>query len=182
MGVVREANMNLYLRLIVLLFRLIGLARAGLFEESRVAFRVLPTDCDVNLHMNNGRYLAFMDLGRLHLVAQIGLLGIIVRRRWGAALGAAEINFIRPLAPFQKFELVTRLVTWDDKYAYMEQRFESRGVLCAHAFVKGLFLDRNGRIGPSEVTAALGTTAEPPPMPEALRIWVELGNIKKQNA
>jgi acyl-CoA thioesterase FadM len=174
--------MNLYLRLLILLIRLIGLPRAGLFEESRVGFRVLPTDCDVNLHMNNGRYLAFMDLGRLHLVAQIGLLGIILRKRWAAALGAAEINFIRPLAPFQKFELVTRLVTWDEKYAYMEQRFESRGVLCAHAFVKGLFLDSDGRVGPSEVAAALGTTAAPPPMPEELRIWAELGNVKRQNA
>lgn len=174
--------MNLYFRLLILLVRLIGLPRTGLFEESRVSFRVLPTDCDVNLHMNNGRYLAFMDLGRLHLVAQIGLLGIILRRRWGAALGAAEINFIRPLAPFQKFELVTRLVTWDEKYAYMEQRFESRGVLCAHAFVKGLFLDRDRRVEPSEVSAALGTAAVPPQMPEELRIWVELGNVKKQNA
>jgi len=173
---------NLYLRLFILLIRLIGLPRTGLFEESRVGFRVLPTDCDVNLHMNNGRYLAFMDLGRLHLVAQIGLLGIILRKRWAAALGAAEINFIRPLAPFQKFELVTRLVTWDEKYAYMEQRFESRGMLCAHAFVKGLFLDRNGRVDPSRVAAALGTTVVPPPMPEELRIWAELGNVKKQKA
>ena len=66
--------MNLYLRLFLLLFRLIGLPRKGLLEESRVAFRVLPNDCDVNLHMNNGRYLSFMDLGRVHLVAQVGLM------------------------------------------------------------------------------------------------------------
>jgi len=174
--------MNLYLRLFLLLFRLIGLRRTGPLEESRVGFRVLPTDCDINLHMNNGRYLSFMDLGRLHLVAQIGLLGIILRERWGAALGAAEINFIRPLAPFQRFELITRLVTWDEKYAYLEQRFEAGGVLCAHAFVKGLFVDRCGKISSAAVAAALGTNVAPPPMPEELRIWSELGNVKKQNA
>ena len=174
--------MNLYLRLLMLLFRLIGLPRKGLLEESRVAFHVLPNDLDINFHMNNGRYLTFMDLGRVHLVTQIGLMRMIFRKRWMPVLGAAEIVFIRPLAPFQKFELVTRLVTWDEKYAYMEQRFESRGVLCAHAFVKGLFLDRNGRIEPPEVAAALGTTGVPPPMPEELRIWAELGNVKKQKA
>ena len=174
--------MNLYLRLLFLLFRLIGLPRKGPLEESRVAFRVLPNDCDVNLHMNNGRYLSFMDLGRVHLVAQIGLLPVILRRRWRAALGAAEINFIRALAPFQKFDLVTRLVTWDDKYAYMEQRFESGGVLCAHAFVKGLFLDARGKVGNSTVVAELGYTGAPPPMPEELRIWADLGNVKKQKA
>ena len=174
--------MNLYLRLLIVLLRLIGLPRRGPLEESRVAFRVLPNDCDVNLHMNNGRYLSFMDLGRLHLVAQIGLLPVIFRRRWRAALGAAEINFIRALAPFQKFELVTRLVTWDEKYAYMEQRFESEGVLCAHAFVKGLFLDRDGKVANSTVVAAIGHAGAPPPMPDELRIWAELGNVKKQKA
>jgi acyl-CoA thioesterase FadM len=173
---------NLYLRLLFLLFRLIGLPRKGPLEESRVGFLVLPTDCDVNFHMNNGRYLSFMDLGRLHLVAQIGLLRVILRKRWGAALGAAEINFIRPLAPFQKFELVTRLVTWDEKYAYMEQRFESGGALCAHAFVKGLFLDKGRRVDYPAVAAELGYVGAPPPMPEELRIWAELGTVKKQKA
>jgi acyl-CoA thioesterase FadM len=173
---------NLYLRLFLLLLKLIGLPRKGLLEESRVSFRVLPTDCDINFHMNNGRYLSFMDLGRVHLVAQMGLLQIIVRKRWRAALGAAEINFIRAIAPFRKFDLVTRLVTWDDKWAYMEQRFEVDGVLCAHALVKGLFLDSRGRVESSTVVAELRYTETPPPMPEELKIWAELGNAKKQNA
>ena len=174
--------MNLYLRLFCLLFRLIGLPRRGLFEESRVAFRVLPNDCDVNFHMNNGRYLSFMDLGRVHLVAQLGKLRAIVRQGWMPVLAAAEINFIRSLDPFQKFELVTRLVTWDDKYVYLEQRFEAGEVLCAHAFVKGLFLGENGRVASPTVVAELGFGEAPPPMPEELRIWAELGSVKKQNA
>lgn len=174
--------MNLYLRLFLLLFRLIGLPRKGVLDESRIAFRVLPNDCDVNGHMNNGRYLSFMDLGRVHLVVQMGLLRAVVRGRWRAALGAAEIHFIRALAPLQKFDLVTRLVTWDDKYAYLEQRFEADGVLCAHAFVKGLFVDRNGRVPSATVVAALGHAGNPPPMPEALRLWAELGSAKKQGA
>jgi acyl-CoA thioesterase FadM len=174
--------MNLYLRLLFVLWKIWRLPRKGVFDESRVAFRVLPTDCDINFHMNNGRYLAFMDLGRVHMVAQIGLLAIIVKRRWMPVLAAADINFIRPLAPFQKFELVTRLVTWDDKYAYMEQRFESNGALCAHAFVKALFLDQGRRVNTSDIVAELGYTGEPPPCPEELRIWAELGTIKKQNA
>ena len=174
--------MNLYLRLFFLLLRLIGLPKKGLFEESRVAFRVLPTDCDMNFHMNNGRYLTFMDLGRVHLMAQLGLIRVIVRNKWKPVLAAADINFIRQIAPFQKFDLVTRIVTWDDKYAYMEQRFESEGTLHAHAYVKGLFLGARGRVANSAVVAELGYTGEPPPCPEELRLWVELGNVKKQKA
>ena len=174
--------MNLYLRLLIVLFQLIGLRRTELFAESRLSFHVLPNDCDVNFHMNNGRYLTFMDLGRLHMVAQIGLLGPVIRNRWMPVLAAAEVNFIRQIRPFQKFDLVTRLVTWDDKYAYMEQRFEADGALCAHAFVKGLFLGKGGRVSNTEVVAVLGYTGAPPAMPETLRLWAELGSVKKQSA
>src|SRR5262245_64646406 len=132
--------------------------------------------------MNNGRYLSLMDLGRVHLLKQIGLLGVVLKKKWKPVLAAADIHFIRQLAPFQKFDLVTRLVTWDDKYAYMEQRFESGGALCAHAFVKGLFLERGRRVANSAVVAELGYHDEPPPFPEELRIWAELGSVKKQNA
>lgn len=174
--------MNLYLRLLLLLFKLIGLPRKGLFDESRVAFRVLPTDCDINFHMNNGRYLSFMDLGRVHLLKQLGAIRTIYRKRWMPVLAAADINFIRQLGPFQKFELVTRIVTWDEKYCYMEQRFEADGALCAHAYVKGLFLDASGRVANSTVVTALGFQDSAPPMSEELRLWVELGNAKKQRA
>ncbi|HEV7802848.1 MAG TPA: thioesterase family protein, partial [Burkholderiales bacterium] len=108
--------MNLYLRLLFLLVRLVRVRRRGVLDESRVSFRVMPNDCDINLHMNNGHYLSFMDLGRVHLVTQVGLLRLVVKNRWKPVLAAAEINFIRSLAPLQKFELVTRVVTWDDKY------------------------------------------------------------------
>lgn len=174
--------MNLYLRLLQVLWKIWRLPRKDVLEESRIAFRVLPTDCDINFHMNNGRYLSFMDLGRLHLTAQIGLLPIVVRKRWMPVLAAAEITFIRQLAPFQQFDLVTRVVTWDEKYAYMEQRFESTGTLCAHAFVKGLFLDKRTRMATSALVAELGHRGAPPAMPEELRIWADLGNAKKQNA
>ena len=174
--------MNLYFRLFFLLLRLTRVAKRGVLDDSRVAFRVMPNDCDINLHMNNGRYLSFMDLGRVHLIVQLGLLATVFRNRWKPVLAAAEINFIRALRPLQKFELVTRVVTWDDKYVYMEQLFEARGVLCAHAFVKGLFLGDEGRVSNAAVLAMLGHQAPPPPMPEELRIWAELGNAKKQRA
>ncbi len=71
--------MNLYCRLLFLLARIWRLPRRGLLEPSRAAFRVLPNDCDLNFHMNNGRYLSFMDLGRVHLMAQTGLLPVILK-------------------------------------------------------------------------------------------------------
>lgn len=47
--------MNLYLRLMWLLLRIAGLARRGVLEESRVTFRVLSNDCDLNLPASSNR-------------------------------------------------------------------------------------------------------------------------------
>ena len=174
--------MNLYCRLLWLLLRTWGVPRRDLLEPSRVAFRVMPNDCDINFHMNNGRYLTFMDLGRIHLLRQNRLLGVILKQRWMPVLTAAEINFIRSIAPLQKFELVTRLVSWDDKYFYIEQKFESRGVLCTHAYGKGLFLKNGYKVSNSEVLAKAGYPDAPPPMPDELRLWAELGSAKRQSA
>ena len=174
--------MNLYFRLLILLLRIWKLPRRGLFDESRAAFRVLPNDCDINFHMNNGRYLTFMDLGRVHLMAQNGLLKVMVCEKWMPVLAAAEINFIRSIEPFQKFELVTRLVSWDEKYFYIDQKFEAGGKLCAHAYVKGVFLKKGRKLPNSDIAAAAGYNGAPPPVPDELRLWAELGNAKKQRA
>jgi acyl-CoA thioesterase FadM len=173
--------LNLYLRLLKLLILLPFVRRRTLFDPGRLQFRVWPNDCDLNLHLNNGRYLTFMDLGRVHLLAQIGLLGALWRRRWAPVLSAAEINFIRPLHPLRRFELVTRLLTWDDKYFYIEQRFLAAGRLCAVGMVKGLFLHRQERVESRAVLAALGLDLPAPDLPAVVRHWNDLATLKKQH-
>lgn len=174
-------TMNLYLRLLRLLLLLPFVRRRALLEPGRIGFRVWPTDCDLNLHMNNGRYLTFMDLGRVHLLAQIGLLGRLVRRRWTPVLSAAEINFFRPVPPLRRFDLVTRLLTWDEQYFYIEQRFLAGGRLCAVAMVKGVFLHRHTRIESRAILEMLGLDLAAPDMPEAVRHWNDLSTFKKQH-
>jgi len=173
---------NLYLRVLKLLLLLPFVRRRELLAPACLHLRVWPLDCDLNLHLNNGRYLTFMDLGRLHLMAQNGLLGTILRRRWQPVLAAAEISFVRALAPFQRFALSTRLLAWDDKYFYLEQRFLRGETLCAVALVKGLFLERGRRVGPAEILAALGLDPRSPELPPAVRHWNDLSTLKKAQA
>lgn len=173
--------MNLYLRLMWLLLQLPFVHRRGLLDPAQLHFSVLPTDCDLNFHMNNGRYLTFMDLGRMHLLAQTGLLRAVLRWRWTPVLAAAEISFIRALPPLARFRLVSRLLTWDEKYFYLEQRFERGGTLYATSLVRGLFLKKRGRVPSAAVLDALGIAAEPPAMPDVLRHWKDLTHLKRQH-
>ena len=81
----------------------------------------------------------------------------------------------------RKFQLVSRLLTWDPKYFYIEQRFVSGGQLCAVALVKGLFLHRHARVETQTIVAALDSTLTAPAMPEVVRHWNDLGTLKRQH-
>ena len=145
--------------------------RIGPFEESSVRFTVWPSDCDINLHMNNGRYLTIMDLGRTHLLSQLRLLWRLPGRRWFPVVGGVHIDYYRSLDPLQQYDLVTQLLAYDEKWFYLEQRFERQGRVMARAHLRALFLGPGGKVNPVEVvTLAMGELI-PSPLHEVTEYW-----------
>lgn len=140
--------MNLYFRLLILMlshFFKKG-SRKSLTEKGELNFKVWPFDLDVNGHMNNARYLALMDLGRMDLILQSGMLKTTIDKKWLPVLGASTVRYRIPLLPFQKFKLTTEVKYWDEGWFYMEQRFildggKKDGAVAAIALVKGSFFD-----------------------------------------
>lgn len=102
--------MNLWFRLLYQLLRRPWRRPISVLEASNLQIRCWPSDLDFNFHMNNGRYLSLMDLGRLDLVARSGLLATMIKRRWRPVLGAAQIRFLKPIGPGQVFRLETRVL------------------------------------------------------------------------
>ena len=162
--------MNLILRLLWISIVALFKPRIGLFDVSEVPCRVLPTDLDINLHMNNARYLSLMDLGRVDLLIGIGMLKPVRQKRWSPVVGNIEIKYRRPLHLLQRFVLKTRLLCYDEKWFYMEQRFESARGVHAIATVQGLFVGGNGSVPTSKVLALTGYDGESPPFPKQLRV------------
>lgn len=160
--------MKLYFRLIRTLLVALLRPRLGILDESVTSFRVWPNDLDLNLHMNNGRYLTIMDLGRVDLIVRVGLLRLLVRRRWVPVVGMATIRFRKSLRPFRKYRLTTRVVCWDDKWTYLEQRFEAGGEILAQAYVKTVFRAGKRTLRSREVLRALDQEQRSPPMPSAI--------------
>jgi acyl-CoA thioesterase FadM len=142
-----------------------------LFEESRIRFHVWPGDLDFFGHMNNGRYLTLMDSGRFDLITRLGLLPHMKTNRMISVLGGATIQFKRPLRPFQRFDLLTRIVGWDAKWFYIEQRFESEGKLVANALVRRLFRAPGKSVPSKDVLALLSYDHESPPLPPHVVEW-----------
>jgi acyl-CoA thioesterase FadM len=154
--------MNLWFRMLLYLLRLRQRPRTGPLETTSLEFRVYPNDLDTNLHMNNGRYLTLMDLGRLDLVFCCGLGKAMLTRGWRPVLGGSFITYRRELNPFQKFRLETRLLGWDGPWFYIGQQFYRGEQLAAEAVVKALFLDKNGKLDSAQVMQQIGYS-EPSP-------------------
>ncbi len=167
--------MNLWLRLLWLLFTARRRGRLDLpADASVITFRVWPHDLDPSIHMNNGRYLTLMDLGRTDVMLRSGLWREVWRNRWTPIASAITIRFRRELRPLQKFRLETRLVCWDATLVVMEQTFlidggARDGQIAAQALFKGGIYDRKARafVPIAKLMQSINVSAvSPPPTPE----------------
>lgn len=163
--------MNLLFRLVLVIVTALLRRRLAPMEESRVAFRVWPADLDLNMHMTNARYFSVMDLGRVDLLIRSGLAGAMLRNRWQAVLGASMVRFRRPLKPFQRYELTSRVLCWDDRWFFIEQRAETPEGTAAVAVMQGAFIGKGGIIAPARMLAEAGMPHESPPMPDFVAAW-----------
>lgn len=129
-------------------------------EQTTLHFRVWPTDLDINWHLTNSRYLALMDLGRIELLLRAGIFRRVLSRRWLPVVSIANVRYRRQINPFQPFSLHTRLLGWDEKWFYLEQRFETDSGLAAVGVVKGLFRSPQGNVPTTALLELVGHKAD----------------------
>jgi acyl-CoA thioesterase FadM len=182
--------MNLWLRLFWLFLTARRRGPLALPDEiSRLNFRVWPHDLDLAAHMNNGRYLTMMDLGRLDVLIRSGLWRALVKNKWTPIASAVFIHYRRELRPFQKFHLETRLATWDTTLVVMEQTFviaggPRDGQVAARALFKGGLYDRKVRafVPIARLMETVGVYAESPAPSEDIAAFLRAGEMAKQGA
>jgi acyl-CoA thioesterase FadM len=160
---------------------ILPLPRLGVLDEDTLRLRVWPNDIDLNLHLNNARYLGMMDYGRTHLLARTGLLSHIIRSRLTPLIGAVWITYRRSLPVFARFTLASRLVCWDERWFYMEQTFTCREGLAAVGWVKAVLRDARGNLAPQQVIETIAPGAISPSLPESIATWNELTREKLQS-
>jgi len=146
--------------------------KLGVDEEGTVFNICWTTDIDYFFHMNNGKYFRDMDFGRFDFYFRSGFSDYIEARpnmffvQHGASIRYRKsINFLVP------FKLVTKLVYWDERSLYFEQRFIS----LHDNFVRAIALCKNTCVGGTvtEMLASVGVHHQPPPCPEEVELWVK---------
>lgn len=144
----------------------------GVWDVASTPFRVLPTDLDVYKHMNNGVYLSVLDLARIDLMQRCGLWKEFAARGWYPVVVAETISFRRSLELWERFTVETRLLGFDEKAVYVEQRFVVGGEVSARAYIRARFLRRSGGVVPvDELRAVAVEMPDDGRMPEWVLQW-----------
>jgi acyl-CoA thioesterase FadM len=150
--------------------------RAGHYDVVRTRFITLPTDQDILRHMNNGVYLSIMDVARFDMLQRNGVWKVFQEKGWYPVVVSETISFRKSLQIWQRFTIESRILGFDEKAVYVEQRFvrpdaDGRPEVYAQGFIRGRFLKRSGGVVPiDELVEAVGS---PPaePVPDWLLSW-----------
>lgn len=166
--------MSFFLRLIKIAIIALFTQRRRLLDTSVIHLRVWPNDLDLNVHMNNGRYLSLMDLGRVDVMFHSGAFRLWFKQGWQPLVAWSCCRHFKPLNLFQGFEIRTRILGWDEKWIYFEQRFTRGGQLHALAAVKALMAGNRRLISTEELFDATGhAQRQSPPLPDWVHSWLK---------
>jgi acyl-CoA thioesterase FadM len=153
------------------------------FGVSVLPLRVWPADCDPNLHINNGRYGMIADLGRYDLFLRMGIWKALRKAGVAPIMGGGAITFAKEIRLWRRFDLHSRILTWQGTRLICEQRFVlgATGEASIDGETAVLFLTSSGfydsatrrfeSIAP--VFQRIGISANPPPIDSMVTDFLE---------
>lgn len=148
-------------------------APLGLNENHVSQHICWPWDLDMWRELNNGRTLTLYDLGRIPLAHRLGLIDALKKNRWGMAVAGVSVRYRKRVLAFERVEMRSRAIGWDQRFLYVEQSLWNRHGECAgHALYRMAVTSARGIVAPERVARALGQPPEGPELPRWVRAWI----------
>ncbi|GHG60148.1 thioesterase [Sinomonas cellulolyticus] len=165
--------MHLLLRTLLLLITSRRRPSLSIWEASSLKLRVLPTDIDVAMHVNNGMYFSLMDLGRFDLMARAGVWDRMRARGWSPVVNLETITFRKSLQLWQAYTIESKIIGVDEKAIFFEQRMVAGGEVYARAYIATRLVSKRGPVANAEIFEEIGQPPADLVLPEFLHAWRE---------
>jgi len=165
--------MHLLLRTLVLLFTSSRRSPLSIWDTASLPLKVLPTDIDIAMHVNNGMYFSLMDLGRFDLMARSGTWKAMRRRGWSPVAAGETIAFRRSLHLWQRYTIETKIIGLDEKAIYFEQRMVADGEIYARAFIATRLVSKGSPVSQEDILREFGAPPADLELPEWIHEWRE---------
>lgn len=160
-----------YIRLFKEIWKFRNAPELPLFGEHVSHHICWPQDIDFWMELNNGRTLTLFDLGRIPLARRTGLLAALRQNGWGLTVAGSSVRYRQRVRPFRRLQMRSRLVGWDNRFAYIEQSMWRRGACTSHALYRVAATDQSGIVPAPRVLAAMGHDGPLPVLPAWVTAW-----------
>lgn len=128
-------------------------------------------EIDYRWHKSNSTYLSDFDVARSHLVSHlVARAGHLLARNakhrlvmdpshptkpargsFGIGIGAVHCSFKREIRPYQRYEMWSRILTWDCKWLYIVTHFVEKGAVLPRSWDAQSFGRTRGTPGNPQV-------------------------------
>ncbi len=148
-----------------LIFRMLWLLISAYFKPrlpvvkpvNEISMIVLPNDLDINLHMNNGRYLTICDLTRVDMFIRTGMAATMLKHKWMPIITEHTMTYKRALGLWRRYRVRMEVTAWDERCFHMRHTFLVGDKVMAEGTSKGvIYSRRDGVIPPQQVMDVIG--------------------------
>lgn len=167
------SDMHLLLRTLLMLFTSTRRPPLSVWDASSLQLRVLPTDIDIAMHVNNGMYFSLMDLGRFDLMVRSGVWKKMRQQGWGPVVAGETVAFRKSLQLWQKYIIESRIIGLDAKAIYFEQRMVVDGEIYARAYIATRLVRKGKPVSQEEIIREFGAPPADLELPEWIHEWRE---------
>lgn len=110
----------------------------AIFQPIVTTSRSPLLECDFNGHKSNSTFYSDLDVNRMHLFGALFKEVISPAAKPSAgqglgklilALGGVSCTFKREIKPYQKYQIWSRVLAWDEKWMYIASYFVKDGVI-----------------------------------------------------
>ncbi|RPE63085.1 acyl-CoA thioesterase FadM [Pacificibacter maritimus] len=155
-------------------FRFRDAPKLGLWDTHIDHHYCMPWDIDLWWELNNGRTLTLYDFGRITMAMRNGTAKLRKDAGLGIVVAGASVRYRKRITMFQKLEMQTRTVGFDDKFVYIEQSmWHANGDCANHILVRGAVVKNGKMVPPIDLMRAIDPTAEPAQLPDWVQAWAD---------
>ena len=111
-------------------------------------------------------------MGRVGLFLRVGIVPVMRTHGWVGTVAGSSFRYRKRVRAFDRYELRSRMVGWDERFFYAEQSMWRKGECTSHGLLRMAITDRNGLVRTERVAEAFGHDGERPPLPAWVQAWI----------
>lgn len=173
--------MNLWFRLSKLLLSRPWRRQVSPDSTIVTTMRVWPFDLDINRHVTNGRYFSMADIARMDYLFRSGAYKVALEHKALPIVGDNWGKFRKELKLFQKFEIHTRMLGWDEKWIFVQHDFKRHNRVLGSVIMRGVFRAGRTILKPSAFVEGMGLPSESPALPLWISQWSDSCDALSEN-